>query len=73
MFQSLKVPRNPQLPTSLVHHGAFDRVYKFPALLNSRSRVSTSTLAAENVNGVEHHHVRSLGLFQVLMTTDFIE
>ena len=59
--------------TSLVQHDTFRRVHKFPTLLDPRSGVSISTLAAENIDCVEHHHIRSLRLLQTLMTPDFIE
>ena len=59
--------------TSVVQHNTFHRVDEFPAFLNPRSSVSISTLAAENINRIKHHHVWSLGLLQALMTPDFIE
>ena len=46
---------------------------KFPAFLNPESGVSVSAFAAENVDRVEHHHVGSLGLFEILITPDFVE
>ena len=60
-------------PTSLVEYNTLHRVYKFPAFLDPRSRVPISTLATENIDRVEHHHVRSLGLLQILVTPDFVE
>lgn len=62
-----------QSPTSVIQHDTFCRVHKFPTFLNLRSSVSVSTFAAEDVNRVEHHHVRSLRLLQTLMAPDLIE
>lgn len=59
--------------TSFIQHNVFHRVYEFPALLDARSSASSPALSAENVDRVEHHHVRRLRLLQTLMTSDLVK
>lgn len=48
-------------------------MYKFPAFLDTRSGASAPALSAENVDRIEHYHIRRLGLLQILMTSYLVK